>query len=280
MRLKISDGLYLRQVKDKYFIGLFVIGIIISLPLILNLICGYDPEVQNLSETLQPPSRQHLLGTDVYGRDMLARVLAGGQITIYGTLMLVTITTTVGSLLGMIGGYYEGKIDGFIEALIHIFLAFPGIVLAIAVAGVLGGGMKSAIIALTLISWPKYARLTRSQVRHIKTMPYIAAARLGGCSTVKIIIRHMLPNMLPTIMMTAILDIGTMIMEIAGLSYLGLGAAPPAAEWGLMMSQGRSMFQMAPWVVLAPGGAIFITVMLFNLLGDWLRDRLDPRLKG
>ena len=160
-----------------------------------------------------------------------------------------------------------------------IFLAFPGMVFAIAVAGVTGGGILNAIIALACISWPKFARLSRSQVIMMKNMDYIAAARLAGSSTGAIMIRHILPNIIGSVLITAVLDIGTMIMELAGLSFLGLGAASPTAEWGSMMSNGRSMIQTAPWVILAPGAAIFITVVLFNLLGDTVRDVLDPKQK-
>ena len=150
-------------------------------------------------------------------------------------------------------------------------------VFAIAVASVMSGGIFNAVVALACISWPKYARITRSQVMAIKNMPYIEAAKLSGSGTLKIIRKHILPNIAGAIVVTAVLDIGTMIMEIAGLSFLGLGATPPTAEWGAMMSNGRSMLQTSPWVILAPGTAIFLTVMIFNLAGDTMRDILDPR---
>ena len=156
-----------------------------------------------------------------------------------------------------------------------IFLAFPGMVFAIAVAGVLGGGIVNAVISLALISWPKFSRLARGQVLAIKNNSYIHAAKLNGCSHVKIIFKHIFPNILGIIIVTATLDIGVMMMELAGLSFLGLGAMPPTAEWGSMMSNGRSMIQSAPWVIFAPGLAIFITVIIFNLLGDTLRDFLN-----
>jgi ABC-type dipeptide/oligopeptide/nickel transport system permease subunit len=158
-----------------------------------------------------------------------------------------------------------------------IFLAFPGMVFAIAVAGVLSGGLTNAIVALACVSWPKFARLARGQVMTIKSNPFIAAAKLSGSGTLKIMVKHILPNIAGSIVVTAVLDIGTMIMEIAGLSFLGLGATPPTAEWGSMMSNGRSMLQTCPWTILAPGFAIFITVVVFNLLGDTVRDVLDPR---
>lgn len=167
--------------------------------------------------------------------------------------------------------------DAVLMRISDIFLAFPGMVFAIAVAGVLSGGLMNAVVALACISWPKYARVARSQVLTVKDSSYIAAAKLAGSGTMKIILKHILPNISGAIIVTAVLDIGTMIMELAGLSFLGLGANPPIAEWGSMMSNGRSMLQTCPWVVLAPGFAIFITVVLFNLLGDTVRDILDPR---
>jgi peptide/nickel transport system permease protein len=158
-----------------------------------------------------------------------------------------------------------------------ICLAFPGLVFALAVAALLGGGVSNAVIALAVISWPKYARVARSQTLAIKSGPFIAAARLSGSTSAQMIFRHVLPNILGPILVTAMLDIGTMMMELAGLSFLGLGAQPPTAEWGNMMSNGRSMLQTYPWIVLSPGLAIFITVVIFNLLGDTVRDYMDPK---
>src|SRR5699024_6173072 len=239
----------------------------------------YDPDEQDLNNALQPPDRVHILGTDRYGRDLLSRVIMGAQTTIYSALFLVAFITVIGTAIGMVCGYYGGILDSVVMRIADIFLAFPGMVFAIAVAGVTGGGILNAIIALACISWPKFARLSRSQVIMMKNMDYIAAARLAGSSTGAIMIRHILPNIIGSVLITAVLDIGTMIMELAGLSFLGLGAASPTAEWGSMMSNGRSMIQTAPWVILAPGAAIFITVVLFNLLGDTVRDVLDPKQK-
>lgn len=255
-----------------------------SLVLILLLLAAfaehlvpYDPYAQDLTQALQAPDAQHLLGTDRYGRDMLSRVIMGAQNTIYSTLLVVLIIVVVGTVIGVFCGYHGGKLDTVLMRISDVFLAFPGMVFAIAVAGVMGGGILNAVIALACISWPKYARLARGQVLTIKNATYIAAARLSGSGTWKIMAKHILPNIAGPILITAMLDIGTMMMEIAGLSFLGLGATPPTAEWGSMMSNGRSMLQTAPWVVLAPGCAIFITVVLFNLLGDALRDLLDSR---
>lgn len=258
------------------FFGALVVLLVLTAAFAPHL-TPYDPYEQDLSIALQPPGREHLLGTDRYGRDMLSRVIAGSQTTIASALLLVAIITVVGSAVGIFCGYHGGKLDSILMRISDIFLAFPGMVFAIAVASVLSGGVMNAVVALACISWPKFARIARSQVMAIKNAPYMAAAKLAGSGTAKIILKHVIPNIAGPIIVTAVLDIGTMIMEIAGLSFLGLGAAPPTAEWGSMMSNGRSMLQTSPWVILAPGSAIFLTVMIFNLAGDTVRDALDPR---
>ena len=240
-------------------------------------ITPYDPYEQDLGNALLAPCREYLLGTDRYGRDMLSRVIMGARSSISSAVLLVVIITVAGSIVGILCGYCQGKLDSFLMRLSDIFLAFPGMVFAIAAASVMSGGIMNAVAALAFISWPKYARIARSQVLTIKNAPYISAARLAGSGTGKIILKHIVPNIAGPVIVTAVLDIGTMMIEIAGLSFLGLGATPPTAEWGSMMSNGRSMLQTSPWVILAPGCAIFLTVMVFNLLGDTVRDILDPR---
>ncbi len=263
--------------KQKMLVFGVLAGMVILIALFAPYLTPYDPYEQDLGNALLPPGKEHLLGTDRYGRDMLFRVMVGAQSTIFSALLLVVVITITGSIIGIICGYHGGKLDVFLMRLSDIFLAFPGMVFAIAVASVMSGGIFNAVVALACISWPKYARITRSQVMAIKNMPYIEAAKLSGSGTLKIIRKHILPNIAGAIVVTAVLDIGTMIMEIAGLSFLGLGATPPTAEWGSMMSNGRSMLQTSPWVILAPGTAIFLTVMIFNLAGDTMRDILDPR---
>lgn len=235
-----------------------------------------DPYAQDLGSALQAPSAQHPAGTDRYGRDLLARVVVGAQSSVFSTLVLVAAVAVIGTAVGLTAGWRGGAVDTLLMRTSDVFLAFPGLVFALAVAGVLGGGMHNAVIALTAISWPKYARIARGLTLAQMRSDYVAAARLAGCTTAQTLLRHVLPNIAGPVLVTAAQDVGTMMMELAGLSFLGLGAQPPVAEWGSMMSDSRSLLQTAPWTLLAPGLAIFITVAVFNLLGDALRDRLDP----
>jgi len=237
----------------------------------------FDPYAQNLEAALSPPNVKNILGTDRYGRDVLSRVIVGSQTTLLTSLALLAVMATVGSLIGAVCGFKGGKLDTILMRLSDVFLAFPQMVFAIAAAGALGGGLLNAAAALALIGWTKYARISRSLTLTIRSMPYMDAARMAGSSSTMILFAHVLPNIAGTMLVTAALDIGTIIMELAGLSFLGLGAMPPTAEWGAMMNNGRSMLQTAPWVILAPGSAIFITVATFNLLGDKLRDFMSVR---
>ena len=240
-------------------------------------ICPYDPYAQDLTQAMQPPSAAHLMGTDTYGRDMLSRVLIGAQTSISSTFALVAIITVFGTVVGIFCGYYGGIVDSVMMRISDVCLAFPGLVFAMAVAAILDGGVRNAVIALALISWPKYSRIARGQTLSIKNLPYMQASQLAGDSVLQMIFRRVLPNIAGPILVTSMLDIGTMMMEIAGLSFLGLGAQPPVAEWGSMMSSGRSMLQTYPWIVLSPGLAIFVSVVIFNLLGDTIRDYMDPK---
>ena len=236
----------------------------------------FDPNAQDLSASLQAPGGIHLAGTDRFGRDLFSRILVGLRTSLLATLTLVAVITVVGTVLGVLAGYLGGALDAVLMRISDVCLAFPGLVFAMAIAALLNGGIGNAVLALALISWPKYARISRSQTLTVKNSNYIAAVRLSGTGTVKMIGKHILPNILGPVLVTSMLDIGTMLMELAGLSFLGLGAQPPTAELGNMMSGGRSMLQTYPWVVLGPGIAIFITVVIFNLLGDAVRDYLDP----
>ena len=237
----------------------------------------YDPYLQDLTIAKQAPSAEHLLGTDRYGRDMLSRVIAGSRASIFSTLLLVAVTAILGTAVGVLCGWVGGMTDTVLMRVSDVFLAFPGLVFALAVAGTLGGGLQNAMIALTAISWPKYARIARSQTLSQKETQWMKAVRLSGSGTGKIILKHILPNILGPILVTSVLDIGTMMMELAALSFLGLGAKPPIPEWGSMMSDTRSLMTISPWIPFSPGIAIFLSVMIFNLLGDTIRDYADPK---
>ena len=270
--------------RDTVKARLIVFGILAALLILCSLFSEYltpcDPYLQDLSNAKAAPSAQHIFGTDRYGRDMLSRVIVGSRTSIFSTLLLVAIITAFGTAVGVFCGWHGGIIDTVLMRISDMFLAFPGLVFALAVAGVLGGGLHNAIFALAAISWPKYARIARSQTLAQKQTPYMRAARLSGSGTAKLLVKHMLPNIIGPILVTSMLDIGTMMMELAGLSFLGIGAKPPIAEWGSMMSENRALFTTVPWITLAPGLAIFVSVMVFNLLGDTVRDYADPRARG
>ena len=240
-------------------------------------IATHDPYEAVLADAVQPPSAQHWFGTDTMGRDLFSRVIFGTRTSLAAALALVGIIMTAGTFLGIVAGYFGGVLDAVIMRIADMMISFPGMVLAIAVAGILGGGIVNAVLALSVVSWTKYARLARSLVLKIYNRDYIAAARVTGSTTGHILWKYMLPNALPTILITGATDIGSMMLEIAGLSFLGFGAKPPAAEWGYMLNEGRPYITAAPWLMIFPGLAIFVTVVIFDLLGDSIRDVLDPR---
>ena len=268
------------RIRERLFIFLFLAAILLLVSFFADMIVPYDPYAQDLSLSRQPPSAAHWMGTDQYGRDVFSRVIVGAQASVFSTLILVGVISVFGTAAGTLCGYFGVRTDSVVMRVSDVCLAFPGLVFALAIAALLGGGISNAVIALAVISWPKYARVARGQTLALKNSDFIAAARLAGDTSAQMILRHILPNILGPILVTAMLDIGTMMMELAGLSFLGLGAQPPMAEWGNMMSGGRSMLQTYPWLVLSPGVAIFLTVVTFNLLGDTVRDYLDPKNAG
>lgn len=256
-----------------FLLALGVIGAAVFAPVL----APRDPYEAVLSNAVQPPSAEHWFGTDRMGRDLFSRVIYGGRTSLAASFSLVAVIMAAGTILGILAGYFGKAVDAVIMRIADMMISFPGMVLAIAVAGILGANIKNAVIAIAIVSWTKYARLARSLVLKIKNLDYIAAARLTGSKTSKILWKYMLPNVLPTMLITGTTDIGSMMMEIAGLSFLGFGAQSPTAEWGLMLNEGRAYMTTAPWLMVFPGAAIFITVVVFNLLGDSLRDVLDPR---
>ena len=265
------------HIKQKLIFFTFLAVCLVILAVFSEYLCPYDPYAQDLASALQAPGPAHPMGTDTYGRDMLSRVISGARASIFSTFILVAAISVFGTVIGVGCGYYGGILDSVMMRISDICLAFPGLVFAMAIAAILGGGIQNAVIALAVVSWPKYSRIARSQTLALKEEPYIHAAILAGDNSFQIMLRHVFPNMLGPVLVTTMLDIGTMMMELAGLSFLGLGAQIPMAEWGSMMSSGRSMIQTYPWVVLSPGIAIFISVAIFNMLGDTVRDYLDPK---
>lgn len=251
--------------------------IIVLIAIFAPFLAPQDPLAGDMKNVLQTPSAEHWLGTDKLGRDTLSRIIAGTQVSLFMTLCLVALIAIVGSVIGILAGYFGGRVELVLMRLADMMLSFPGVVLAIAIAGILGGSVVNTIMALLVVSWAKYARLVRSIVIKIRHQDFIKAAVVNGTTTSKILYRHILPNVLPMVVITGAMDIGTMMMEIAGLSFLGFGAQPPTPEWGLMLNEGRQYIQSAPWLMIYPGAAIFIVVAIFNLWGDSLRDVLDPR---
>ena len=263
--------------KTRLIFFLVLTAILLLVTIFADKIAPYDPYAQDLGKSMLPPSGEHWMGTDRYGRDLFSRVLVGAQTSIFSTLALVGVISVFGTIMGTLCGYYGGIMDSIVMRISDVCMAFPGLVFALAIAALLSGGVSNAVIALAVISWPKYARVARSQTLSVKSSDFVAAAKLSGVNSVQMIKRHILPNILGPILVTAMLDIGTMMMELAGLSFLGLGAQPPTAEWGNMMSGGRSMLQTYPWLVLSPGFVIFLTVVIFNLPGDTVREYMDPK---
>lgn len=260
-----------------FAVSSFFVLLLIAVALAAPLIAPYDPLEAVMQNAYLPPSAEHLFGTDKLGRDNFSRILYGASYSLSSVLLLVTIIFAVGTTLGVLAGYYGGKVDIVIMRISDMMISFPGMILAIAVAGILGGSLINAIIALTIVTWTKYARLARSMVLKIKKRDFVEAAIVNGGTSTHILWKHILPNILPLMVITAASDIGAMMMELAGLSFLGFGSQPPAPEWGLMLNEGRQQLQTAPWLMIFPGLAIFVTVVIFNLWGDALRDVLDPR---
>lgn len=251
--------------------------LLVVITVLAPVISPYNPLEAVMRDANAAPSAAHLFGTDKLGRDVLSRILYGASYSLTSVLFLVFIIFMVGTFLGVIAGYFGGIIDTVIMRIADMMISFPGVILAIAIAGILGGSLINAMIAMLCVTWTKYARLSRSMVLKIKKRDFVDAAIVSGGSAPHILWKHILPNILPLMIITAASDIGAMMMELAGLSFLGFGSQPPAPEWGLMLNEGRQQLQTAPWLMIFPGLAIFITVVIFNLWGDSLRDVLDPR---
>ncbi len=258
-------------------IFILILAVIAIVTAVAPGILPYDPYQQDLGQSLLPPSAEHWFGTDLQGRDIFCRVMVGTQISLSVGLIAVAFSLTIGVILGSIAGYKGGWIDTVIMRVMDMMLAIPSILLAIAIMAALGPGIEKAVVAIGLVSIPEYARIVRSEILAIKENDYVAAARVIGDSNFKIVFRHVLPNALPSIIVRATLGISSAILDCAALGFLGLGVQPPAAEWGDMLGRGRNELFRAPWLMIFPGLAITLAVLAFNLLGDGIRDGLDPK---
>lgn len=260
-------------------IGLIIIILLIIVAVMGKFFMPYNPYEGNLSQSLQAPSSAHILGTDEQGRDILSRIIDGTKISLRVGVTSVAIALSIGTLIGSIAGYYGGKIDMFLMRIMDIILAFPSLLLAIAFMSVLGKGIDKAVIAISIVTIPEYARIVRSCILTVKENEYVQAAKVIGNNDATIIFKHILPNVMSPIIVRATLGVSTAILETSALGFLGLGVQPPLAEWGSMLGAGRGYFYNAPHIVLFPGIAITITVLAFNLFGDGLRDALDPKIR-
>lgn len=245
-----------------------------------SLIVTHNPIEMNLPERLAPPSGTHYFGTDEFGRDIFSRVVSGTKISLAAAGFVLVTASTVGFLIGVIAGLWGGLVDEVLMRLTDLFMAFPSMILAIAIAATLGASLQNTLVALSVVFWPWYARLVRAQVLSLREREYITATRALGGSTARIIIRHLLPNLMPILITQITLDVGYIILSTAGLSFLGLGAQPPTPEWGAMIMSARQFMRESWWYTTFPGLALLLTVLGFNLLGDAVRDYLDPKMRG
>ncbi|MBT9245700.1 ABC transporter permease [Gemmobacter fulvus] len=261
--------------------GLIIIGALLLMAAFAPWLATHDPVAQNLQNRLLPPgSPGHFLGTDDFGRDIWSRIVHGARITLYIIALVAVTAPLIGMLVGTVAGYFGGWVDQVLMRITDIFLAFPRLILALALVAVLGPGIENAVLAIALTAWPPYARVARAETLTVRNSDYIAAVRLQGAGASRIIWGHVMPMCLPSVIIRVTLDMAGVILIAAGLGFLGLGAQPPLSEWGLMISAGRKYLFEQWWVATMPGLAIFIVSLGFNLLGDGLRDVLDPRSSG
>jgi peptide/nickel transport system permease protein len=259
-------------------VGFVIVLIAVGAALVGPLLTPYDPAAQELARRLEGPTLAHPFGLDELGRDILARILSGARISLLVGLAVVSVSSAVGMLLGSIAGYFGGRIDDVISRVIDVLMAFPGILLAIALVAVLGPSLTNVVLALSIIGWVGYARLVRGQTLRAREFDFVQAARALGAGSGRIILRHVLPTALPAVVVQATLGMAGAIIAEAALSFLGLGVQPPTPSWGTMLDAGRSHLFDAPHLTIFPGVAIALLVLGFNFLGDGLRDRVDPKL--
>jgi len=261
--------------------GLSVVFLLVLVALLAPLIVPFPQDTleTHIEERFQPPSTRHLFGTDELGRDVFSRILCGARISLQVGVIAIGLALAIGVPLGVIAGYTGGMLDEVIMRITDVFLSFPPLLLAMAISTLLGPNLTNAMIAIAIAWWPWYTRLLRSEAISVRERDYVQAARAMGASPAKIVFKHVLPNCLTPIIVQSSMDFGSIILTSAALSFLGLGAQPPTPEWGLMVSTGRTFFLTNWWIVTFPGLAIFTTVLSFNLVGDGLREILDPKMR-
>lgn len=264
---------------------LVVVAAVIIAAIFAPLLAPYSPTSGDLGEALVPPfwsaggTTHHLLGTDMFGRDVLSRILHGARVSLSISLIAIFISGVMGTLVGLVSGLYGGFVDAVLMRIVDIGLSMPLILMAVLLAVVLGASLTTIIVVIGLLLWPRYARQIRGEVLGIKEQDFVALARTAGCSVWRIMFRHLLPNVIPTLLVLITLQVGYVILLESSLSFLGVGVPPPHPAWGLMVADGRGTIATAWWVALFPGVAILLTVLALNHLGDYVRDRLDPRLR-
>lgn len=265
--------------------SLFIIATLIFVAIFAPVLTPHSPIEQSLPDKLKPPfwqeggTTKHILGTDVFGRDILTRLFYGARVSLIVVVFALILGGGVGLILGLLSGYIGGRGDNILMRLVDAALAFPTILFALLLAITLGQGIRTLVIAITLILWARFARVVRGEVLSVKTRDFVALAKVHGCSHLRIMLVHILPNILNTFMVLLTLHVGVVIVAEASLSFLGAGIPPPTPSWGLMVAEGRGKITSAWWISLIPGVAITLVVLAFNLFGDWLRDRLDPKLR-
>lgn len=258
-------------------IGVSIIGLLLVVAFFAPWLATHDPLVQNLGNALQAPGSQHWFGTDEFGRDQYSRLIYGARTTLYIVALVSVTVGPIGLLLGVVAGYFGGKVDSILMRITDIFISFPSLVLALAFVAALGPGLEHVVIAITLTAWPPIARLARAETLSLRNADFVSAVKLQGASPLRILLRHIVPLCLPSVIIRITMNMAGIILTAAGLGFLGLGAQPPDPEWGAMISSGRRYMMECWWLVTIPGLAILLNSLAFNFLGDGLRDILDPR---
>jgi peptide/nickel transport system permease protein len=270
--------------QPNFFLPALVLVLLVICAIFAGQLAPYDPLQTSLTARLQPPTfaggtSAHLLGTDKLGRDVLSRIIWGARVSLSVSLLVILITATVGTTLGIVGGYLGGFMDALLMRITDVSLAFPGILIALLLAVTMGPSFTTVVLAVSLLGWAPYARLIRGEVLKLRNADFVLQARIIGCSPLRIMATHIFPNVVNPLLILATLSVGLVILIESALSYLGAGIPPPTATWGSMVSDGRGLIDTAWWISFFPGLAIGMVVLAGNYLGDWLRDRLDPRLR-